>query len=96
MEERIRRLEKMVEALGDRNWRVEADKAWETSYLRIGAITLATYAVAAVALALIGAQSFLLGALVPAAGFFLSTQSLPVVKRRWVRKFMRQKNQTSR
>ena len=93
MEEKIQKLEKGMAALKDRNLRVEADKAWETSGFRIFSITIITYIIAALVLYFISAKNFLFNALVPTAGFFLSTQSLPAVKRWWIKKFLHNKKQ---
>lgn len=87
MEEKIQKLEKEISAIKERNSRVEADKAWETSSFRIFSITIITYIVAALVLYFIGANNFLFSALVPTVGFFLSIQSLPTVKGWWIKKF---------
>ena len=84
MEEKIENLGKEIEAIKERNLRVEVDKAWETSYFRILLITVINYIIAAFLLYFIGANNFLLGALVPAIGFFLSTQTLPAIKKWWI------------
>ena len=84
MEERVAKLEREVEALKARNARVEAEKAWETSYARTFSIALVTYAAAALALFMVGVENYLLAALVPPLAYALSTQSLPAVKRRWI------------
>ena len=89
MEERIKKLEKDIVEIKERNVRVEADKAWETSSFRIFSITIITYIVAVLVLYFIGAKNFLLNALVPTVGFFLSIQSLPTVKKWWIRKFLK-------
>lgn len=73
-----------IEKIKERNRRVEADKAWETSKTRILSITVVTYIVASIVLYIIGAGNYLLGALVPTAGYFLSTLSLPFLKRWWI------------
>lgn len=91
MEEKIYKLEKEITALKERNLRVEADKAWETSGVRIFFLAVITYVVAVLVLYLIGAKNFLLNALVPTAGFLLSVQTLPVIKRRWIKHFFRKK-----
>lgn len=83
----IRTVEERLTAIEERNRRVEADKAWETSWFRILSLTLITYIVAVFVLFFVGAKNFLLGALVPAVGYFLSMRSLPIVKRWWVRKY---------
>ena len=84
--EKTELLEKELEAVKERNKRVEADKAWETSGFRIGMICVITYLTASAVLFLIGMKDFYLGALVPVVGFFLSTLSLPAVKEWWIRK----------
>ncbi|HLG25624.1 MAG TPA: hypothetical protein VI588_02410 [Candidatus Gracilibacteria bacterium] len=84
--EKTELLEKELEAVKERNKRVEADKAWETSGFRIGMICVITYLTASAVLFLIGIKDFYLGALVPVVGFFLSTLSLPAVKEWWIRK----------
>ncbi len=89
----IEELEKEIADIKARNTRVEADKAWETSGFRIFSITIITYITAALVLYFIGAKNFLLSALVPTAGFFLSIQTLPTVKRWWIKKFFARKNQ---
>ena len=93
MEDKIQKLKKEIATIKDRNLRVEADKAWETSSFRIFSITIITYIVATFVLYFIGVKNFLLNALVPTAGFFLSIQSLPFVKRWWIKKFLHKKEQ---
>jgi hypothetical protein len=83
-DDRLQRLEQELVLITQRNARVEADKAWELSGVRIGAICLLTYVVAAVFLYVIGTERFWLGAVVPTLGFFLSAQSLPAIKRWWI------------
>ena len=89
MEEKIQKLEKEIASIKERNSRVEADKAWETSNFRIFSITIITYVVASLVLYFIGAKNFLLSALIPALGFFLSVQTLPAIKKRWIKNFFR-------
>ncbi len=88
MEEKIKKLEKDIAEIKERNLRVESDKAWETSSFRIFSITIITYIVAVLVLYFIGAKNFLLNALVPTVGFFLSIQSLPTIKKWWIKKFL--------
>ena len=86
MDDRIAHLEREVEALKERNQRVEGEKAWETSNFRIATIAAVTYVVAAILLKTIGVADFLLAAFVPALGYVLSTLSLPAVKRWWMQR----------
>jgi len=84
MEERLQILEKEIALVKERNLRVESDKRWETSTFRVLSITAITYIIVLLVLYFIGAENIFLSALVPAIGFFLSTQSLPAVKRWWI------------
>ena len=79
-------LEQDINNLKERNKRVEAEKAWETSRTRVGAIVVITYFVAVVVMFSLGNSQPLLAAVMPTVGFFLSTQSLPVVKQWWIKK----------
>lgn len=67
---RIERLEDSIASIQERNRRVEQDKKWETSGLRILSITIMTYGIVVFFLYLIGVQSFLLSAIVPAMAIF--------------------------
>lgn len=80
-------------AIKERNARVEADKAWETSGLRRGFIAGMTYIVAAVYIEVAGLGNPLLGACVPAGGYLLSTFSLPPIKKFWIQKCYRKAEQ---
>lgn len=86
IEERIDTLEREINVLKERNSRVEAEKAWEISYTRMFFVAFITYVVAAGVLYVLGTPKFLLGALVPAAGYILSMQSLPAIKRWWMKR----------
>jgi len=86
MDERIQNLEREVRSLQERNRRVESEKAWETSFMRVLSIAFITYVVAGIVLYSIGVTNFILAALVPVLGYILSTRSLPRVKRWWMEK----------
>ncbi|MGQ0526597.1 MAG: hypothetical protein ACT4OY_00970 [Alphaproteobacteria bacterium] len=68
-----------------RNARVEADKAWETSWTRRLLITSLTYIVVAFYLFFKEEPLFYLHALGPAGGYLLSTLSIPFFKAFWLR-----------
>lgn len=82
-------IEQEILALQERNKRVEADKAWETSWSRKGIIMVITYIVAVAWLVVIDESNYLLKAVVPVAGFFLSTITVPPLKRYWTKKFQK-------
>jgi hypothetical protein len=73
-----------LQEIKERNARVEADKAWETSKARRGIIALFTYFIVVLFLVLIDAPNPWMTALVPAGAYVLSTLTLPFVKRWWI------------
>ena len=75
-----------VERILERNARVETDKAWETSFARVGCIACITYVCAFFLMVIIGVANPLLSACIPVLGFILSQQSLPIVKEWWLKK----------
>lgn len=82
-------IEAEIERIKERNARVEADKAWETSLFRKALILVATYVVASFALYSIGVINFLSGAIIPTLGFFLSTLTFPLVKKFWIKRYFK-------
>lgn len=76
-----------IEAILQRNARVEAEKAWETSVTRRLSILLLTYTTAAAFLWSTGDAAPWLHALFPPAGYLLSTLSLPWLKHRWMDRY---------
>ena len=76
---------KEIEDIKNRNKRVEGDKAWETSKTRRLIIAIVTYFIVVLFLFLIDAPSPWLNSFVPAIGFLLSTLTLGVIKRWWLR-----------
>jgi len=79
-------LENRIKNIEQRNSRVEADKAWEVSIVRKLFIAVSTYVIAAIWLIVIKDVNPLLKALVPTAGYLLSTLSLPFIKKWWIDK----------
>ena len=83
----LQELEKEIKKLKERNKRVEADKAWETSYARRAILTVFTYLAIGVYLYVINIPEPWLNAIVPAVAFMLSTLTLPFFKNLWLRYF---------
>lgn len=75
-----------IEKLEARNKRVEADKAWETSWTRRVAIMVLTYLVVVTYLQFVVHINPWINALVPVMGFVLSTLTISAVKTRWAAK----------
>jgi sugar phosphate permease len=78
-------IEERLNKIEERNKRVELDKAWETSFIRILSICIITYLAAFLVLYSIGISKPYLSAIIPVLGFILSTQSIPVVKKYWIK-----------
>ena len=94
--ERIELLEQHVQQIMGRNYRVEKDKAWETSNLRVVSIACITYLTTSMVFWIIEVESFLLSALIPTVGYLLSTLTLPAIRGHWARKNPQLKKKASR
>ncbi|MBL8030194.1 MAG: hypothetical protein JNN11_03025 [Candidatus Doudnabacteria bacterium] len=79
-------LEKEILEIKERNTRVEADKAWETSLTRRLLIVTLTYFISFGWLLVINESLAVLKAIVPVFGYFISTWSLGLVKKMWYKK----------
>jgi len=80
-------LEKEIAELKARNRRVEADKAWETSWMRRLLIVAMTYGVVVLFFYAADLANPFVNAIVPVIGFSLSTLSVPLVKRWWIKRY---------
>ena len=76
---------KEIKAILERNKKVEKEKAWETSFTRRFIIAVMTYLIIVIFLYIIEASSPWLSALVPTVAFVLSTSSLPLFKKLWLK-----------
>ncbi|MBW2993098.1 hypothetical protein KY317_00820 [Candidatus Woesearchaeota archaeon] len=79
-------IKKEVSLIKQRNKKVEADKAWETSMARKLVIAAITYFIVVLFLYLIEAPYPWLSAFVPTIGFYLSTLILPPIKKTWIKR----------
>lgn len=78
-----------IEAIKQRNQRVELDKAWETCNTRKLLISMMTYILVVIFLFLIEAPNPFINAIVPVIGFLLSTLTLSWCKEKWIDKTQR-------
>lgn len=79
-------LERRIEQLEARNKRVEADKAWETSWIRRLLVMLLTYLVVIAYLHFVVHINPWINGFVPVIGFFLSTLTVSIAKKYWLSK----------
>lgn len=82
-------LEKRISKIEIRNKKVETDKAWETSWTRKILIITFTYIFAVLYLKVADTTNPYFGAVVPCVGFFLSTQSINIIRKFWEKKYKR-------
>ncbi len=82
----LKQLEAEVEQIKVRNRRVEADKAWETSWARRIFISASTYILIAIFLAVLGVEQPFISAIIPALAYLISTLSLGLLKSWWLKK----------
>ena len=78
---RLNHLEAEVYAIRCRNLRVEADKGWVTSRIRLSFIAIATFLVTSLVFLLIGVPNYLLNACVPTIAYCVSAQSLSFIRK---------------
>ena len=78
-------LEERVTKIEERNYKVEIDKVWETSWSRRILLAAFTYLAISFYLQAIEIQRPWLNAIVPAVGFLLSTLTLPLFKNIWLK-----------
>lgn len=79
-------LEQRVKNIEERNERVEADKAWETSFARRAILAVSSYLVIAIFFVAIGISNPWMNAIVPALAFMIQQLSMPLFKKWWMKK----------
>ena len=82
----IEELQLEIEEIKKRNQRVEADKAWETSWTRKIVVSALTYIVIVIFFYFAGLPRPFVNAIVPAIAFVLSTLTVPLFKKWWLKK----------
>ncbi|MFA6422253.1 MAG: hypothetical protein WCV92_02560 [Candidatus Buchananbacteria bacterium] len=82
----IEELELEIKNIKERNNRVELDKAWETSLLRKLLIIIFTYIVIVIFFFFARLPNPFINAIVPALAFILSTLTMPLIKKWWIKR----------
>jgi len=83
----LEELKQEIIKIKNRNKKVEADKAWETSFFRKILIAILTYIVIVLFLFVARLPNPFLNAIVPTLGFTLSTLTVPLFKKYWIKHF---------
>lgn len=81
----IEDLQKELHEIKLRNQRVEADKSWETSWSRKLIVLILTYLVIVIFFFSAKLPNPFVNAAVPAIAFILSSSSLPLFKKLWLK-----------
>jgi len=78
-------VEEEIQQIKERNTRVEVDKAWETSFARKFIILVLTYVVMVIFFYFAALPKPFINAIVPALAFVLSTLTVPLFKKWWLK-----------
>jgi len=79
-------LQQEINGIKSRNKRVETDKAWETSWTRRILILILTYIVITTFFLFSKLPEPFINAIVPSVAFLLSTMTVPVFKKWWLKR----------
>lgn len=79
----VSELERRVVKIEQRNYAVEKDKAWETSWTRRFAVIFLTYISLGLYMQAIGVYQPWLNSIIPSVGFYLSTLTLLFLRSYW-------------
>ncbi len=78
-------LKRELDQIRRRNRRVELDKAWETSWTRKVVLAALTYLVVVLFFIFAKLPDPFVNSIVPTLGFVVSTSSLPLFKKIWLK-----------
>jgi len=85
LNQKIQKIEQELQELKERNIRVEADKAWETSQTRIIIISIVTYGLIVLFFIIEELPQPFINGIIPTIGFILSTLTVPFFKKLWIK-----------
>jgi len=74
-----------LDKIKERNRKVEADKAWETSWSRKIIVAILTYTVIVIFFFFADLPNPFVNSIVPTLGFMISTLSVPIFKKIWLK-----------
>lgn len=79
-------LKREVETIKERNRRVEADKAWETSKTRTTFVAISSFILIYIVMHLVNADHPFTNALISAVAYLLSTSTYGILKSWWLQR----------
>jgi len=85
----MKNINQEIEKIQKRNKKVEADKAWETSWTRKILIGILTYIVIVLFFIAANLPNPFINPIVPTLGFILSTLTLGLFKKAWLKKHIK-------
>lgn len=88
LDDRISLLEEKVNKLALQEKYIEMQKSWSESLTRIAMNTISTYVLVVLLMIFFNIENYFMNALIPALGYALSIQSIPFVKKIWIRKYL--------
>ena len=90
MKKKLNELEKEIKKIKSRNTKVEAEKAWETSFERKLLIVFITYVIISIVMFLLWFKDPLINALIPTFWYLLSTLSISFLRKKYIEKYVRE------
>ncbi|MEA3414267.1 MAG: hypothetical protein U9Q99_01950 [Nanoarchaeota archaeon] len=85
-------IERRLDKIEKRNKRIELDKSWEISYIRKILISVFTYFIIVLFFVFAELPRPFVNSIVPSVAFIISTLSLPLFKRAWIKRTLKFKN----
>ncbi len=85
MEPDLQKLWREIEVIKARNKRVEASKAWETSWTRRITVAFLTYALVVIVMTMAKFERPFLEALIPTVAYLISVNSVSIMQAWWIK-----------
>ena len=89
LQEKINELENSIKKIEKRNKKVEANKSWETSIFRKVSVAIITYIFMIIVMYLLWIENVFINALIPTFGYILSTLWIEVLKKNYIKKYLK-------
>lgn len=89
LDERVSHLEETVERIRLSGKYSNLQKNWENSRIRVITVAVSMYVLTLTFMLILQVQNPIVSALLPTVGYMLSTNSIPLVRRIWVRNYLR-------